>query len=91
MTYKKTIQKIRSVKHLIGSDAPKWSSPILEMIPAPANASFHKYIQAFKKTGDFKQAKQMVTADKFDILLIFRTPKIHGDLIYEWYSFFFKE
>ena len=44
MTYKETIQKIGSLEHLIGNNAPKWNSPILAMIPAPTNASFHKYI-----------------------------------------------
>lgn len=89
LNYSDTIAKINSIQHLIGQDAPKWQSPILEIIPAPTNGTFYEYIQVFEKTGCIVKAKEIIDSTTFDILLIFRTPKLHGDLVYEWYSFFY--
>jgi hypothetical protein len=87
--YEETVSAINSMRHLIGQNAPKWNSPILDIIPAPTNGNFNKYINTFKKTGNIGDAIKTAKSGTYDILLIFRTPKLHGDLVYEWYSFFY--
>jgi hypothetical protein len=79
------------MKHLIGQKAPKWESPILQIIPAPVSDKFTKYMEIYGKTGDFTKAIPVAKSNQFDIILIFRTPQLHGSLIYEWYSFFYTE
>jgi hypothetical protein len=87
--YEEAVCAINSMQHLIGQNAPKWNSPILDIVPAPTNGDFYRYINVFKKTGSVKNAVKTVKSETFGILLIFRTPKLHGDLVYEWYSFFY--
>ena len=89
MTLKETIEKINTLQHLVGEKVPKWNSPIIEMIPAPASAKFTKYMEAYKKTGDYEKAIPKIRSNNFDILLIFRTPKLHSSLVCEWYGFFY--
>jgi hypothetical protein len=84
-----TIEKINSLQHLIGQNVPKWNSPILDIIPAPADSNFEKFLEAYKKTGDHQKAMQKIKCYQFDILLIFRTPRLHESLVCEWYSFFY--
>jgi hypothetical protein len=91
MTLESSIQKINSLQHLVGQNVPIWDSPILEIIPAPANELFSKYIEIFKRTGNITKATYIVSHNNFDVLLIFKTPKLHGDLVYEWYSYFYPE
>jgi len=91
MTREETLEKIDSLRYLIGQNVPKWNSPILEMIPAPISGKFVEYIKIYRKTMDFKKAMLLIPSGKFDILLIFRTPALHGELVYEWYSFFYKQ
>lgn len=92
MTLNEAANKINSLRHLIGQRVPKWNSPILEMMPAPNNDSFIDFIEVFFKTQDIRQASSVTKMDDdFEILLIFRTPKQHGMLIYEWYSFFYPD
>jgi hypothetical protein len=89
MTLKETTEKINMLQHLVGENVPQWNSPIIEMIPAPADATFTKYIEAYKKTGNYEKAILKVRSDNFDILLVFRTPKLHSSLVCEWYGFFY--
>jgi hypothetical protein len=91
MTLKQTAQKINSLQHLIGQNAPKWNSPILDIVPAPANRSFTKFIERYKQTGNYEKAMQKISCNQFDVLLIFRTPRLHKSLICEWYGFFYSE
>jgi hypothetical protein len=87
--YEEVINAINSMRYLVGQNVPKWNSPILDIIPAPTNRNFSKYINTFKKTGSIENALKIAKSGTYDILLIFRTPELHGDLVYEWYSFFF--
>ncbi|RZK05107.1 MAG: hypothetical protein EOO46_16085 [Flavobacterium sp.] len=91
MTLNETAAKINSLKHLIGQKVPKWNSPILEMMPAPNNEKFIEFIEIFFRTQDIRQAAQVSDSDDYEILLIFRTPKQHGILVHEWYSFFYSD
>jgi len=87
MTLTQTIQKIDSLQNLVGQKAPKWNSPILEMIPAPVNSRFTSYIKSYENTGSFKKGILKSTSEQFDILLIFC--KSEESLVYEWYSYFY--
>jgi hypothetical protein len=89
MTLDETIKKISSLQHLVGKPVPRWESPILEMIPAPTNGTFTTYMELYKKTGKVDTAISKTKPRQFDILIIFRTPGLHLDLVYEWYSFFY--
>jgi hypothetical protein len=89
MTLQEAFQKIDTLQHLVGQKAPKWNSPILEIIPA-ATDKFSTYIQVYQKTMNLEKAIQASKSSHFDILLIFRTPKLHGNFVYEWYSFFYQ-
>jgi hypothetical protein len=89
LNYEEAVCKINSMQHLIGQKAPKWNSPILEIIPAPTNDKFNKYINVFKRTRDISTAMKTAKSGSFGVLLIFRTPELHGDLVYEWYSYFY--
>jgi hypothetical protein len=91
MTLNETAAKINSLKHFIGQSVPKWNSPILEMMPAPNNEKFIEFIEVFFQTQDIRQAAQVSDSDEYEILLIFRTPKKHGILVHEWYSFFYHD
>jgi hypothetical protein len=91
MTLEKTIALIDSLQHLIGQKVPKWDSPVFEMIPAPTNETFFRYMEIFEETGDITNAIKIARSMDFDVLLIFRTTKLHGNLVYEWYSFFYPE
>ena len=46
-------------------------------------ANYESYAQ------DVEKAILTAGASEFDILLVFRTPQLHGDLVCEWYSFFY--
>ena len=89
MTLENSQIKIDSLKHLIGQNVPKWNSPILEMIAAPNNDTFSRFMEIFEKNGNIGQGLSAFKSMEFEILLIFRTPKLHGELVYEWYSFFY--
>ena len=91
MTLKETVSKINSLQELIGEEVPKWNSTILEMMPAPNNEKFVHFVETFLKTQSIEQAVAQTGADDFEILLIFRSPRKHGILIYEWYSFFYSD
>ena len=89
MTLKETIKKIDSLQHLVGQKAPKWNSPILEIIPAPVNHKFTNYMQVYQKTGSIQKAIQKTKLRQFDILLIFSKGKGAFSFVYEWYSYFY--
>jgi len=91
MTLKETTEKIHLLQHLVGHNVPKWNSPILDIIPAPADSSFMKYMEMYKKTGDYKKVIPKVRSKEYDVLLIFRTPKLHKSLVCEWYGFFYPD
>jgi hypothetical protein len=90
MTLAETLEKINDLQLLVGQKVPRWGSPILEIIPAPTSSKFASYIKVYRETQDVKKAIDGVGVTQFDVLLIFRTPPLHGDLVYEWYSFFYK-
>jgi hypothetical protein len=90
MTLQETQEKILSLQHLIGQKVPKWETAILEMIPAPINDSFPKYIDMYEQDGNVDKALLMTKSNRFDILLIFSKPNIGSFLVYEWYGFFYK-
>jgi len=89
MTLEETMLRIASLQHLVGHKVPKWNAPVLKIIAVPANSGFDKFIRTFSKTGDFSKSMKGIKSSEFDILLIFRTPELHGSLVYEWYSFFY--
>ena len=89
MTLQETMQRIAGLQHLTGNKVPRWNTPILEIIPVPATADFDKFIKTFSKTGDFNRSMKGIKSTEFDILLVFMTPKLHGSLVCEWYSFFY--
>jgi hypothetical protein len=89
MTLEETKEKITTLQHLIGQKAPSWNSTILEIIPAPIGNYFSEYMQLYKETGSTDKAMPTAKFGEFNILLIFRKPPQHLDLVCEWYSFFY--
>jgi hypothetical protein len=89
MTLEETFEKINGLQQLVGQKVPRWGSTILEIIPAPTSSKFATYINVYKKTLNLEKAIDETGSGQFDVLLIFRTPPLHGDLVYEWYSFFY--
>jgi len=89
MTLEETVQKINTLQHLIGQNAPKWNRPILEIIPAPMNDSFTKYMETYEEDGNVQKAIKIARSGQFGILLIFSMPQTGLHLVYEWYGFFY--